>query len=114
MAADGIQLAGELLLEVKVDLLPADVNDVKMLLRGQFAGRRGIAIDSGGGGIDRDGLRGVGLSDGGHDGKYSEKESVRRWEMDKMVLGEPKIVISKGRLVFSGSLQMVMMYVLVI
>ena len=66
VAADGVQVVGNLLLEVEVDLLAANVNDVKMLLRRHFAGRRGIASGDERIVRDSDGLSGKGLSNGRH------------------------------------------------
>lgn len=68
MAADGVQVARHLLLEVEVDLLAANVDDVKMLLRRHFAGRRNIAISDGRVARDSNGLSGEGLSNGRHIG----------------------------------------------
>ena len=89
MAADGVQATSNLLLEIKVDLLAANVNDVKMLLlrRRHFAGRRGIA--SGDGVRNGDGLSVKGLLDGRHverDGVCKETrresgESVQGWTL---------------------------------
>lgn len=66
MAADGVQLVDNLFLEVKVDLLAADVNDVKVSRRRHFAGRRCIASASELRDCDGDRLDGQNLFDCGH------------------------------------------------
>lgn len=73
MTTDRVQVVYNLFFEVEINLLAANVNDVKMLLGRHFAGRRGITISDGQVARDSNGLSGKGLLDSRHIGEDGKK-----------------------------------------